>query len=52
MFDNTQFWTVSDFRKCMADIMEEIQESNAIVILTHYGKPVAKIVPFNNAAEK
>ena len=37
--------------KCLK-LMDEVQESNMEIIITKYGKPVAKLVPFKNKTSK
>jgi prevent-host-death family protein len=39
---------ISDVRNSLPSVIEEVVQSNEMVVVTRYGKPIAKIVPFKN----
>lgn len=39
---------ISDVRNSLPSVIEEVVQSNEVVVVTRYGKPIAKIVPFRN----
>lgn len=37
---------ISDVRNSLPSVIEEVVQSNEMIVITRYGKPIAKIVPF------
>lgn len=43
---------ISDVRNSLPSVIEEVVQSNQIVVVTRYGKPVARIVPFRDEEDQ
>ena len=42
----------SDVRNSLPSVIEEVVQFNQIVVVTRYGKPVARIVPFRSDEDR
>ncbi len=43
---------ISDVRNSLPSVIEEVVQFNQIVVVTRYGKPVARIVPFRGEEDQ
>ena len=43
---------ISDVRNSLPSLIEEVVQSNQDVVVTRYGKPVVRIVPFRDEADQ
>jgi len=43
---------ISDVRNSLPSVIVEVVQSNEIVVVTRYGKPIAKIVPFRSEEDQ
>ena len=43
---------ISDVRNSLPSVIEEVAQSNETVVVTRYGKPIARIVPFRSEEDQ
>jgi prevent-host-death family protein len=48
MSDGNHFIAVSDFKARCLSLLEEVADNHHMLIITKYGKPIAKVSPIEN----